>query len=447
MTKQVINSGESGLIVRGKINANFTELYTGKDSVTVANFAALPLPVTAIGERYWALASQGVFLVNRKAAGAYYSDGVVWTWLGDNPTTASQMGFVPVGALVATEVQAAIEEVVSDQSDINATLVPTNRNVATTAPLQGGGALSASLNISISAASGAAAGSMSASDKTKLDGVATAATANSSDATLLARANHTGTQPISSILAAATARIFGRITAAGGSGEELTGTQATTLLDVFTSVLKGLVPASGGGTTNFLRADGTWATPSGGSGVAARGVHATQPLLTTGNFTTNQVTSDATGTTTFAANRLDYCPFIPVQDVVVDRIDVEVSAVVAASFARLAIYSDTSGSPGALLRDGTLPIDCAIAGLKSATVSSVTLSAGTVYWLAVLSSSTQTFRGVAVGALMPMLVDATLNTTYVHKRQTQTYASGMPATASGLSNISGVFPLVKLRIG
>jgi hypothetical protein len=35
--------------------------------------------------------------------------------------------------------------------------------------------------------------------------------------------------------------------------------------NLFTSVLKGLVPPSGGGTTNFLRADGTWAAPPGGS--------------------------------------------------------------------------------------------------------------------------------------------------------------------------------------
>lgn len=95
--------------------------------------------------------------------------------------------------------------------------------------------------------------------------VADGATANSSDATLLARANHTGTQSIATILAAATARFFGRITAAGGAGEELTGTQATTLLDSFTSALKGLAPASGGGTANFLRADGTWAAPAGGA--------------------------------------------------------------------------------------------------------------------------------------------------------------------------------------
>lgn len=66
----------------------------------------------------------------------------------------------------------------------------------------------------------------------------------------------------------ATSRLLGRITAGAGNAEELTGTQATTLLDLFTSVLKGLVPASGGGTTNFLRADGTWAAPPGGGGGA-----------------------------------------------------------------------------------------------------------------------------------------------------------------------------------
>jgi hypothetical protein len=57
-----------------------------------------------------------------------------------------------------------------------------------------------------------------------------------------------------------TARFVGRVTAGVGNMESLTGTQATTLLDAFTSSLKGLTPASGGGTANFLRADGTWTT-------------------------------------------------------------------------------------------------------------------------------------------------------------------------------------------
>lgn len=64
----------------------------------------------------------------------------------------------------------------------------------------------------------------------------------------------------------ATSSFLGRVTAATGNIEVLSGTQATSLLDVFTSTLKGLVPLSGGGTSNFLRADGTWAVPAGGGG-------------------------------------------------------------------------------------------------------------------------------------------------------------------------------------
>lgn len=46
----------------------------------------------------------------------------------------------------------------------------------------------------------------------------------------------------------------------------LTATQNSACLNIFTSSLQGAVPASGGGTTNFLRADGTFAAvPPGGS--------------------------------------------------------------------------------------------------------------------------------------------------------------------------------------
>lgn len=48
---------------------------------------------------------------------------------------------------------------------------------------------------------------------------------------------------------------------------DLNTTQLTTLVNQFTSSLSGAVPGSGGGTTNFLRADGTWTTPAGGTGV------------------------------------------------------------------------------------------------------------------------------------------------------------------------------------
>src|SRR6185437_10095173 len=47
---------------------------------------------------------------------------------------------------------------------------------------------------------------------------------------------------------------------AGGFGG-YTNTQLTALINTFTATLPGSVPASGGGTTNFLRADGAFAPP------------------------------------------------------------------------------------------------------------------------------------------------------------------------------------------
>ena len=64
----------------------------------------------------------------------------------------------------------------------------------------------------------------------------------------------------------ATDTFIGRTTAGTGVPEVLTTTQATENINVFTTSLKGLAPASGGGTTNFLRADGTWDVPPTGSG-------------------------------------------------------------------------------------------------------------------------------------------------------------------------------------
>lgn len=63
-------------------------------------------------------------------------------------------------------------------------------------------------------------------------------------------------------------------------------TQALTL-QPFSSAFPGVVTASGGGTTNFLRADGTWATPGGGGSSVAPTVQA----FTTGSGTYTRPTS------------------------------------------------------------------------------------------------------------------------------------------------------------
>jgi Collagen triple helix repeat (20 copies) len=65
----------------------------------------------------------------------------------------------------------------------------------------------------------------------------------------------------------------------GGAGTSVTlaiaGPAATAQLDLFTATTKGLAPLSGGGTANFLRADGTWAAPPGGGGAPADATYIT----------------------------------------------------------------------------------------------------------------------------------------------------------------------------
>lgn len=109
-------------------------------------------------------------------------------------------------------------------------------SVSGTAPIVSSGGSTPA--ISISAATTSAAGSMSAADKTKLDGIAAGAQVN---------------VPTDLTYTAATRLL------ASSTGADVT-------LPLMSTSEAGLVPASGGGTTNFLRADGVFAAPPSGGG-------------------------------------------------------------------------------------------------------------------------------------------------------------------------------------
>ena len=97
-----------------------------------------------------------------------------------------------------------------------------------------------------------------AANAVKLAGIATGATANVPDAILLARANHTGTQAQSTILFLSTDL------AAKAPLANPTFTGTVTL--PAGQVVNGVTLTNAGGTSNFLRADGTYAAPPGGGG-------------------------------------------------------------------------------------------------------------------------------------------------------------------------------------
>ncbi len=84
----------------------------------------------------------------------------------------------------------------------------------------------------------------------------------------------------------------------GSTPSYLTPTQVTADLNLFTSSLQGLTPLSGGGTSNFLRADGTWAIPPSGGGGSVSDFTAgdLSPL-----FTSSVATSTTTPALTFNA--------------------------------------------------------------------------------------------------------------------------------------------------
>ena len=90
--------------------------------------------------------------------------------------------------------------------------VPTSRHVDTTAPLTGGGALSGNLTLAISPATSASAGSLSASDKTKLDYLAISSSASLSG-------NNTGDQTLIGLGGVPTARLINTTAPLTGGGD------------------------------------------------------------------------------------------------------------------------------------------------------------------------------------------------------------------------------------
>lgn len=93
---------------------------------------------------------------------------------------------------------------------------------------------------------------------TQLTGDVTAGPGTGSQAATIANAAVTNAKQAN--MAANT--IKGNNSGSSASPADLTSAQATAMLDTFTSGAKGLVSASGGGSTNFLRADGAWRAPS-----------------------------------------------------------------------------------------------------------------------------------------------------------------------------------------
>jgi hypothetical protein len=116
MAQVTINNGDSGSTVRTALNGMFTELYGESNFPQVATYADLPVASSFSGATYEVTTSTGTFLVNRKSAGLYRSNGTTWIYLGDINTDAATTGNTPAGNISATTVQAAINELDTEKA-------------------------------------------------------------------------------------------------------------------------------------------------------------------------------------------------------------------------------------------------------------------------------------------------------------------------------------------
>ena len=144
-------------------------------------------------------------------------------------------------------------------------------------------------------------------------------------------------------------------------------------------------------------------------------------------LTTSGAGGNATGVLAGVAGRIDLFPFIPRDDIAVDRLSVNVTTLIAAALGKIVLYSaDTAGRPSTLILE-TSDLDFSTAGLKEATVAQ-TLRCGITYWIGIRHSSTATLSAWAATATPDLNGGVPATTARKVLRRTLAYATAAPGT-------------------
>lgn len=316
MAQQILNNGESGLVIRGKINDNFTEVYTiaANPYPQVTDFASLPSAAANTGAIYIVQTTTGI-IGFRKLAGLYRSDGANWNYLGLYGRNAVEIVNVPAGNIAATDVQAAINELDAEKLGVSATAasatqLATGRTIAITGDLtytspsfNGTGNVTAAGTIandavtfakmqnstaaSILLGRGAGAGAGDFQEitlGTNLSMLGTTLNASGGGGGGVSDGDYgditvsgTGTVwtidntvvTFAKVQNIATSRILGRTTAGSGSVEELTAASAKTLLAITASDVSGLATVATSGSAADLTGNLAVARLNSGTGASA----------------------------------------------------------------------------------------------------------------------------------------------------------------------------------
>lgn len=132
---------------------------------------------------------------------------------------------------------------------------------------------------------------------------------------------------------------------------------------------------------------------------------------------------------THSTNVLIPTVFIPAYDLTINTFIVQVTTLAVGGLAKIAIYSDLNGVPHTKLLEST-DVSTTTTGSKTITGFTFTFTAGTTYWIAlVTNSATAQWRSLNINSLMLGPAIASSNTTQVYTSWyiNATYAS-LPTT-------------------
>lgn len=243
--------------------------------------------------------------------------------------------------------------------------------------------------------------SFTSADKSKLDGIAENATANSTDSQLRERSTHTGTQTISTI-----------------SGLQ---SALTTVNDTLTAV-------------------STFAAPNAGG-------------IVPGRYYDNAITSATNTNYTSALDRVDMGLFITSRPLQVDQIGFAVATAGSAAYGRAFVYeAGANGWPSDLLFEGATDLDLNSVNFRGHTLASpITFEANRVYWVGWRFGAATTYatmRGLNISSAPNLGLAASSNNNYLSVlRRTIPFATRMPTTWGFVESdmAASVAPSIRMR--
>ena len=190
-----------------------------------------------------------------------------------------------------------------------------------------------------------------------------------------------------------------------GTNVGINTTTPSTRLDV-----NGVITAFGGTSTDWnakqaaLVSGTNIKTVNGnsilGSGnLSTKGAH-TLTLPPSGEVTSFLLNGGSLTNLTGTGNRLYVAPYIPASTITCSSLYIHILTAVAASLAKIVIYSDNNGVPGTKIYESA-NLDCSTTGIKTA-ITSQTFTAGTTYWIGVHSSSNQSYSAAPLSSLIAL---------------------------------------------